>query len=119
MIFTDPPSLGPIKVFLSDNLGPGHDSPTAGEPCDYFSREASNRACAGYSPSYAATSRLNRSYAIPGRTASEDFEEILANAGATLPCRDSLDRKVIAEVIDGTGRHASSPGRLPSLDSCE
>jgi hypothetical protein len=94
MVFNDPASLGPIKVFLADNLGPGHETKSSGQACDYFSRETSNSACAGYAPAHAAASRMNAGYAIPGRSASEDFAEILANAGAILPCRDSHDTRI-------------------------
>jgi hypothetical protein len=117
MIFNEPSSLGPIKVFLANNLGAGHDSPTDGNPCDYFSIETANRACAGYSPAHASSSR-GGSHSIPGGNAAEDFASILADAGATLPCRDSMDSRIAEEVASGTGRHASNPGQIPALDTC-
>ncbi len=116
MIFTEPESLGAIQVFLADNAGPDLGNGASGRPCDYFSREAANRPCAGYAPAHAATARLTRSEALPGRPASQDFEVILASAGATRPCRDAVDRRVVEEVRTGTGRPAIGPGRLPSLD---
>lgn len=115
MVFNDPASLGPIRVFLAENLGPGHETTDAGQPCDYFSREVANSACSGYAPAHAAASRMNSGYAIPGGSAAEDFAEILAKAGATLPCRDSHDTRIAEEVATGTGRHVSGPGRLPTL----
>jgi hypothetical protein len=119
MVFAEPQSLGPIKVFLADNLGADHPSSASGSPCDYFSTEAANRPCAGYSPAHASPSRFSVSHSIPTGNAAENFESILANAGATLPCRDSLDSRIAEEVATGTGRHASTPGRLPALDTCQ
>ena len=117
MIFTEPESVGPIKVFFADNLGPNHENLTSGRPCDYFSLDWLNAPCAGYSPEHAATSRLTSSDALPGRPASEDSETILANAGATRPCRDSADSRIVQEVRSGTGRHVDGPGALPFLNA--
>ena len=116
-IAAEPESVGPIKVFLADNLGPNHENLTSGRPCDYFSLDWLNAPCAGYSPEHAATSRLTSSDALPGRPASEDSETILANAGATRPCRDSADSRIVQEVRSGTGRHVDGPGALPFLNA--
>jgi hypothetical protein len=118
MVSTDADNLGPIQVFLADNLGPDHENRTSGRQCDYFSvGGVTSGPCSGYSPTYAATSRLNSGYAIPGRPASDDFESILANAGATRPCRDAADARVVQEVRSGTGRHLDGPGQLPFLNA--
>ncbi len=47
-------------------------------------------------------------YEIPEQTAEEAFDEVTANAGATLPRRDSIDARIIADVKNGTGRIINS-----------
>ena len=43
-------------------------------------------------------------YTIPEQTAEDTYEDVLANVGATLPKRDSIDARVIADVKNQTGR---------------
>ena len=40
------------------------------------------------------------------------MEEVLAQAGATLPVRDQVDERVITDVINGTGDWIDSPEEL-------
>lgn len=43
-------------------------------------------------------------YEIPSQTAEEAFDDVIANVGATLPKRDDIDARVVADVKNGTGR---------------
>ncbi len=43
-------------------------------------------------------------YTVPEQTAEEAMQQTLAFAGASLPMRDSVDARVAADVINGTGR---------------
>lgn len=43
-------------------------------------------------------------YDIKTQTAQEAYEQVLAESGATLPKRDSIDARVVADVKNGTGR---------------
>jgi hypothetical protein len=57
---------------------------------------------------------------LPAQTAEEAFEEVLANVGAILPRRDSVDARLIADVRNGTGRIINSQtevGGVPPLAS--
>ena len=40
------------------------------------------------------------------------MERVLEAAGATLPCRDSVDRRVVADVENRTGYIIDSPGQV-------
>lgn len=56
------------------------------------------------------TIRWNKPYAHPYHQvmlAQQAYEYVLENAGATLPCRDELDRKIIEEVRTGKPFFAS------------
>lgn len=46
--------------------------------------------------------------AVPTRSALEAFEYVLENAGATLPKRDSIDARIVADIRNGTGRQINS-----------
>ena len=43
-------------------------------------------------------------FEIPAQSAEEAYKEVLVTAGATLPKRDSIDARVVNDVINGTGR---------------
>lgn len=43
-------------------------------------------------------------FAIPSEDAETAYKNVLASAGASLPRRDSVDARVVADVINGTGR---------------
>lgn len=51
------------------------------------------------------TSPINMgAYEIPSQSAETAFEDVIANVGATLPRRDSIDARVVADAQNGTGR---------------
>ncbi len=57
-----------------------------------------------------ANIRWNRPYTHPYyqvMSATEAYDYVLENAGATLPCRDALDRKIIEEVRTGKPFYAA------------
>lgn len=114
MISTRPASVGPIRVFLDRNSGPRR-SPGAPRECDFFSLESINSPCGGYEGNHRADARLIQSHSFPSTTAAADLPNILANVGATRPCRDSADRRIVEEVRTGTGQRSHTPPRLPDL----
>ncbi len=119
MVFAAPASLGPIRVFARDNADPARGRATD-RGCDVFSREARNAPCAGWSPDHEARARQVTSHALPSGRAADALEDILREAGATLPCRDAADRRVIEEVQSGSGRPIARPPPLPDLSqSCQ
>lgn len=46
---------------------------------------------------------------VATETAAAAFENILRHAGATLPLRDAVDRRIVAQARNGTGRLLSAP----------
>jgi len=75
----------------------------------------------------AAQNRYRRSTPVPAAPVSTDaamkaYKHVLADAGATLPQRDSVDTRVIAGVQKGTGRiidDEQDVGAWPTLASAE
>ncbi|MGH7286807.1 MAG: hypothetical protein ACREI8_02175 [Myxococcota bacterium] len=114
MIFANPPSLGPIRVFLRENVGPPRPD-RRGLPCDDFSLERLNAPCAGFAPEHAATTRQVADYPLPSGRAADALDEILADVGATRPCRDSADARVLEELRGRKSRSVRSPEPLPDL----
>ena len=114
MVFSQPLSRGPIHVFAKDNADLAR-GPTTTHDCDVFSLERPNAPCAGWLPGYAAGARQVTSHALPAGRAADRLDEILGDAGATLPCRDSADRRVVEEVRSGSGRPIRTPPPLPDL----
>lgn len=58
---------------------------------------------------------------LPTETGDAVYDDVLARAGATLPCRDALDRRFVNDVRNGTGPAMPPPqGTLPDLTgSCQ
>lgn len=58
-------------------------------------------------------------YTVTAVSAEEAYTDVLANAGATLPKRDSLDARVIADVENGTGRILNNDEEIGGLTGIE
>ena len=56
-----------------------------------------------------------RGYEIEIETAEEAYETTLADVGATLPHRDAIDARVVADVKNGTGRIINTDEEVGSL----
>jgi hypothetical protein len=52
---------------------------------------------------------------VPLQTAAEAYESVLAGAGATLPRRDVVDRRIIEEVRTGTVADGSKRGIISDV----
>jgi hypothetical protein len=118
MVFAFPPSLGPITVYAQDNADPERVGQATGHGCDVFSRELLNAPCAGWAPDHSASKRQVVDHELPPGTAVGNLESILSNAGATRPCRDSADQRVIQEVRWSSGTRITTAPPLPSLSAC-
>ncbi|WP_052723694.1 Ig-like domain-containing protein [Paenibacillus wulumuqiensis] len=77
-------------------------------------------------PDAPAASRLSEPvdmpYPIQAESAEQAYESILAEAGAILPKRDSIDARIMHEVAQRSGRMLNSPaeaGGYPELQSAE
>jgi hypothetical protein len=114
MVFMSPVSLGPIRVFPRDNFGPPR-SDLSGRSCDVFSLESVNAPCAGWAPQHEATKRQVSNTLLPAGGAAAHFDTLLANAGATRPCRDSADRRILSELRNVRSTTVTLPQRLPDL----
>ncbi|MGN1115136.1 MAG: polysaccharide lyase family 1 protein [Candidatus Ornithomonoglobus sp.] len=58
-------------------------------------------------------------YEINIQSAEDAFEDVLANVGATLPKRDAIDARVVADVKNGTGRIINQEEEVGGLVSIE
>jgi pectate lyase len=97
-----------FRVFASGNISP--QRPTLGDPNAEFLAPA-DRSYLVPTPAFAAPSTRTTS-------AFQAYQEVLAGAGTTIPMRDSVDARVINEVVHGGGRiidHPSQVGGWPYL----
>ena len=58
-------------------------------------------------------------YALPEQSAEDAYEEVLSDAGATLPRRDSIDARIVADVKNGTGRIVNNANETGGLIEME
>ena len=71
----------------------------------------------------AAASQVTSSFAaapVTTTSAAAAYEQALAHAGAAVPFRDDVDRRLVQSVVDGTGQLINSPsqvGEYPTLPS--
>lgn len=56
-----------------------------------------------------------KTYRVTTHTAQDAYTYVLNNAGATLPKRDTLDQRIISDVINGTGRIIDEQGGFPAF----
>ncbi len=92
---------------------------TIAVPSDQWSLVTFNGFTSGEIAAYKA-----RSYEIPMEpvtttSASQALTDVLAGAGASFPSRDSVDTRIVNDVINGTGSSIENtgPGSWPTLDS--
>jgi hypothetical protein len=90
------------SVFVQGNIGPRrpNDSMDDWAIAGYWSGPASTD---GQSPTSFNTPNL------PTLSAVDAYRDVLHNAGATLPARDSIDNRIVQEVENGTGSIIETP----------
>jgi len=105
---------GTPKIYVQDNIGPRRlDSSVSDWNVVKYGWDSDQNAPETY--------RSPNPFAVPPVTtfdANDVFEMILASSGATLPVRDSVDERVVANVRNQTGRIINSPadvGGYPHL----
>ncbi|WP_240676263.1 pectate lyase family protein [Botryobacter ruber] len=57
------------------------------------------------------------SVALPEKSAAEAYKTVLQNAGATLPARDAVDKRIVEETRTGTATGKGSHGGTGIIDS--
>jgi pectate lyase len=103
---------GKVKIYPKDNLSPIR--PDATQPEDAIIKpweEKMDRRKFAVSAPFSAPSLMILS-------ASETFEAVLTNVGATRPKLDSVDQRILSDVKNGTGKiinHPSEVGGWPKL----
>jgi len=113
-ITINPGQRGIPKVYVEGNVGPHRPDPRSDEwalVCRGWGKE-------GVAPQ---TYRATRPFAVPTvrkDPAVQAFSRVLAEAGATQPKRDTVDRRVVSEVENKAGKIIDSPadaGGYPEL----
>lgn len=56
-----------------------------------------------------------KAYRVTTLTAQQTYDYVLRNAGATLPKRDTVDQRIVNDVINGTGRIIDVQGGYPAF----
>ncbi len=107
------PASGTPSIYVEGNIGPHRPDPAMGEWAvigfGYGEDEAPER--------YRSSTKFT-THSITAMSATEAFEKVLAGAGATVPARDSVDRRVGSDVRNKTGAIINSPeevGGYPEL----
>jgi pectate lyase len=103
---------GKVKIYPKDNISPIR--PNATQPEDAIIKpweEKMDRRKFAVSAPFSAPSLMILS-------ATETYEAVLANVGATRPKLDSVDQRILSDVKNGTGKiinHPSEVGGWPKL----
>ena len=106
---------GNPRIFVAGNRGPHRPDDEADEwalvGCGYGEE--------GVAPTTFRSATKYETHPITTVSADEAFDQVLDRAGATLPERDAIDRRVVAEVRNRSGSIIDSPedvGGHPRLD---
>lgn len=59
--------------------------------------------------------RQVKTYVVTTHSALDAYDYVLKNAGAIMPKRDTLDQRIVRDVINGTGRVIDDPGGYPAF----
>ena len=107
------PESGTPRIYVEGNIGPHRPDPAMDE-----------WAIIGFGYGEDEAPELYRSrtkfttHSITAMSANEAFEKVLTGAGATVPARDSVDRRVVSDVRNKAGAIINSPeevGGYPEL----
>lgn len=104
----------PMSIYVRDNVGPGRPNGTgpqsASVKCD--SGETHHGPWRGCDPSTYIVEKPFPAPAVTVHSAPDALKRVLEGAGATLPRRDSVDARVVADVRNGTGDYISDPSEV-------
>jgi len=98
------PYASQSKVYVQGNIGPSRPNNNLPET-DIVEQDNGGLAIAG--------SRFNYP-PVTTTSALTAYNDVLAKAGATLPCRDAVDKRIVSAAANGTGRALPTDGN-PSL----
>jgi len=105
---------GDPKIYVRDNIGPHRSDPNM----DEWAIVGFKWGQEGIAPAkHRSTTKLETPH-ISTHAAAEAMEIVLAEAGATVPQRDAVDRRIVNDVKNRTGKIIDSPdqvGGYPNL----
>jgi hypothetical protein len=107
--------MAPLSYFVHDNIGPRRPSPSSPETDAIYCREhdeAVPNSGVDCDPARFATTIAFAAPHVTTWSATSAYDEVLENAGATLPLRDAVDRRVIDEVRNGNGGTVMDPAEV-------
>jgi len=115
--------IGSAKMYVKGNIGPrrSNDSMNEWANVGYFDWNAWKNKGNSYGDPAPTSYRVTTPHdmpALPTVSAFDAYNDVLENAGATKPGRDAVDKRIINDVKNGTGRiidHPSQVGGWPTL----
>ena len=119
ILFTE----GNPRIYVEGNLGPHRPDPTM----DEWALVGFGYGEKGVAPETYRRLTGFTTHPVTAASATRALEKVLAEAGATAPQRDAVDRRVVGEVTKGSGSIIDSPDKVggypklasgtPALDS--
>ncbi len=107
-VFKDPDQK--TLVYVKGNIGPNRPNNSMDEWAIVGQNEPGNRWVQA-PKSFQAKNPFNAP-AIPTLSAQNAYNAVLNGAGATKPGRDAVDRRIVNDVIKGTGKIIKSPSEV-------
>jgi pectate lyase len=92
---------GTVAVYVDGNLGPNRTDNS--QPQEHVVKPD------GYP--YLVDQPFASAY-VTTTSADEAYQQVLAQAGAILPMRDSVDHRIVGEVMNGTGQIIDNPAQV-------
>ena len=105
----------PFSYFVQDNLGPRRPSSSLPELNVIYCRQHNEGVPNSGVDCDPATFSRPTAFSVTAVTTASPaaaYDDVLANAGATLPSRDTVDVRVVAQVRNGTGGQISAPASV-------
>jgi hypothetical protein len=109
---------GTAKMYVKGNIGPHRSNNSMNEWANvgYWDIKAWEKTGNGYTGDPAPTSyQVTTPHdmpVIPTVSAFDAYNDVLENAGATKPGRDAVDKRIVNDVKNGTGRIIDNPSQV-------
>jgi hypothetical protein len=110
--------LGAAKMYVKGNIGPRRPNNSMDEWANvgYFDWKDWENTGNGYTGDPAPTSyQVTTPHdmpTLPTVSAFDAYNDVLENAGATKPGRDAVDKRIVNDVKNGTGRIIDNPSQV-------
>jgi hypothetical protein len=104
--------LGSAKMYVKGNIGPHRSNDSMKEWAVGYFDYGDTWTYSEHAPTSYQVTTPHDMPVIPTISAFDAYNDVLENAGATKPGRDAVDKRIVNDVKNGTGRIIDNPSQV-------